>query len=175
MPKSDLKILEAAIKLEEDGRAFYLKASKQAKNIPAKRLLTSLADEELKHIERITEIHDGLIENKNWSDFKKSISKEAKARMRLVFKPLSKSERKRVKADPANLEAIKLAMKKEKLSYNFYNEQEKTTGLPVAKILYARLKKEEEHHYDLLEEAYSLLTDTASWFVKQEGRVMEGG
>lgn len=60
MPKSDLKILETAIKLEEDGRNFYLKASKQAKNLPAKRLLSSLADEELKHIERISEIHEGL-------------------------------------------------------------------------------------------------------------------
>lgn len=172
MPKNDLKILEAAIKLEEDGRAFYLKASKQAKNIPAKRLLASLADEELKHIERITEIHEGLKENKSWADFDKFISRETKAKMRLVF---NKSERKRVKADPVNLEAIKVAMKKEKLSYNFYNEQEKMTGLAVAKIFYARLKKEEEHHYDLLEEAYSFLSDAASWFVKEEGRVMEGG
>ncbi|MFH1778852.1 MAG: ferritin family protein [Candidatus Omnitrophota bacterium] len=175
MPKSDLKILEAAIKLEEDGRAFYLKASKEAKNLPAKRLLSSLADEELKHIERISEIHEGLKGERNWSDFRKPISKLTKASMKLIFKPLSKSERKHLKADPSNLEAIKLAMKKEKSSYDFYNEQAKATNVAIAKIFYNRLKAEEELHYDLLEEAYSFLSDTAGWFVKEEGRVMEGG
>lgn len=176
MPKSqDLKILEAAIKLEEDGRKFYLSASEKAKNIPAKRLLASLADEELKHIERITELHNGLKENKEWADFQKSISKEAKAKMRLIFKPLSQGEQKRIKADPSSLEAIELAMKKERLSYNFYNEQAKATDISIARIFYNRLKAEEEYHYDLLEEAYSYLSDIASWFVKQEGRVMEGG
>lgn len=175
MPKSDLKILEAAIKLEEDGRNFYLKASKQAKNLLAKRLLSSLADEELKHIERISEIHEGLRSKRSWSDFERSVSKQAKASMKLIFKPLSKSERKHLKTDPSNLEAIKLAMKKEKLSFNFYNERAKATGVAIAKIFYNRLKAEEEHHYDLLEEAYSFLSDTAGWFVKEEGRVMEGG
>ncbi len=172
---SDLKILEAAIKLEEDGRKFYLKTSKEAKNVLASRLLASLADEELKHIERITELHDGLKEDKRWADFKKPISKGAKAKMRLVFKPLSATEKVHLKRDPSNLEAIRLAMKKEKLSYNFYNEQAKAIDVPIAKKFYNGLKAEEEHHYDLLEEAYALLSDTASWFVKQEGRVMEGG
>lgn len=175
MPKRDLTILKAAIKMEEDGRKFYIKSSRAAKNLPARRLLTSLADEELKHIERITEIYNGLKENKSWADFEKFISKEAKAKMRLAFRPLSEGESKRIKADPSNLEAIKLAMKKEKLSYDFYNGQAKATGLLIARVFYDRLKEEEEHHYDLLEEAYSLLSDAASWFVKQEGRIMEGG
>jgi len=175
MLKKDLEILEAAIKLEEDGRVFYLKASRQAKNIPAKRLLASLADEELKHIERISEIHEGLRAQKDWSDFKKPISRQAKASMKLIFKSLSKSEGRHLKADPSNLEAIKLAMKKEKLSFNFYDEQAKATRVAIAKIFYNRLKAEEEIHYDLLEEAYSFLSDTAGWFVKEEGRVMEGG
>ena len=42
MPKKDLKILQAAIKMEEDGRKFYLKSAKAAKNAVAKKLLASL-------------------------------------------------------------------------------------------------------------------------------------
>lgn len=175
MPKSDLKILEAAIKLEEGDRKFYLRASKEAKNVPSRKILASLADEELKHIERINEIYDGLKEDKCWTEFKEFILKEAKTKMKLVFKPLSASEKKRLKADPSNLEAIKLAMKKERISYDFYNEQAKVIDIPIAKAFYNRLKTEEEHHYDLLEETYSYLSDAASWFVKEEGRVMEGG
>jgi len=175
MPKKDLKVLEAAIKMEKDGRDFYLKSSKSAKNAVAKRLLASLADEELKHIDRIKEIHEGLKEDKDWADFGKVISKAAKAKLRLVFRPLSGAEKKRLKADPSNLEALKISMKKERDSYDYYDRQSKDAGARIAKVFYDRLKKEEERHYELLEEAYSLLSDPASWFVAKEGRVMEAG
>jgi len=175
MPKKDLRILEAAIKMEQDGRNFYLKSSKSAKNTVAKRLFASLADEELKHIERIKEIYKGLKEDKDWVDFGKTISKTAKAKLRLVFRPLSCAEKKRLKADPSNLEALKISMKKERDSYDYYDRQLKDTGVRIAKVFYERLKKEEERHYELLEEAYSLLSDPASWFVTKEGRVMEAG
>ena len=175
MSKRDLRILEGAIKMEEDGRRFYLKSAKSAKNAVAKKLLSSLADQELLHIERINEIHDGLKGEKDWGDFSRKISATAKKKLALVFRPLSASGKKRLKADPSNLEALKISMGKETKSYDYYDRQSKETEIRIAKIFYDRLKKEEEHHYELLEEAYSLLSDSASWFVKQEGRVMEGG
>jgi len=175
MPKRDLKILQAAIKMEEDGRRFYLKSSKTAKNAVAKKLLVSLADQELTHIERIKEISDGLKGDMDWSDFGRTISKGAKKKLALVFRPLSASEKKKLKADPSNVKAIEIAMGKETKSYDYYDKQSKETGIRIAKVFYDRLKKEEEHHYELLEEAYSLLSDSASWFVKHEGRVMEAG
>ncbi len=175
MPKKDLKILQAAIKMEEDGRKFYLKSSKTAKNAVAKKLLVSLADQELLHIERIKEISYGLKEDLDWNDFAKTITKDAKKKLTLVFRPLSASEKKKLKADPSSLEAITIAMKKETKSYDYYDKQSKVTDIRIAKVFYNRLKKEEEHHYELLEEAYSMLSDSVSWFVKQEGRVMEAG
>ncbi|MDD5073252.1 MAG: ferritin family protein [Candidatus Omnitrophica bacterium] len=175
MPKKDLKILQAAIKMEEDGRKFYLKSSKTAKNPVAKKLLVSLADQELVHIERIKVIEQGLKGEKDWGDFEKTISRDAKKKLVLVFRPLSASEKKKLKADPSNLEAITISMEKETKSYDYYDKQSKETNIRIAKLFFDRLKKEEEHHYELLEEAYSLLSDSASWFVKQEGRVMEAG
>ena len=175
MPKKDLLILQAAIKMEEDGRRFYLKSSKTAKNPVAKKLLVSLADQELIHIERIRVISHGLKGEKDWGDFDKTISGDAKKKLALVFRQLSASEKKKLKADPSNLEAITIAMEKETKSYDYYDKQSKGTNIRIAKIFYDRLKKEEEHHYELLEEAYSLLSDPESWFVKREGRVMEAG
>ena len=175
MPKKDLKILQAAIKMEEDGRKFYLKSSKTAKNAVAKKLLVSLADQELTHIERIEEISQGLKGEKDWGDFAKTISRGAKKKLVLVFRPLSASEKKKLKADPSNLEAITIAMEKETKSYDYYDKQSKETDIRIARVFYDGLKKEEERHYELLEEAYSLLSDSASWFAKREGRVMEGG
>ncbi|MFH0771387.1 MAG: ferritin family protein [Candidatus Omnitrophota bacterium] len=175
MKSRDLKILEAAIEIENDGRNFYLKSAELAKNAFAKKLLISLADEELKHIDRIMEICEGLKEDRDWVDFDKKITKQIKAKLKLIFKPLSSSERKRLKMDPSDLRAFNMAMKKEKASYDFYEKQERTTKIPIAKKFYNRLKIEEERHYELLDEARFYLSDTASWFVKQEGRVVEGG
>ena len=111
----------------------------------------------------------------DWNDLAKTISKDAKKKLALVFRPLSASEKKKLKADPSNLEAITIAMKKETKSYDYYDKQSRETDIRIAKVFYDRLKKEEERHYELLEEAYSLLSDSVSWFVKHEGRVMEAG
>jgi len=65
-------------------------------------------------------------------------------------------------------------MKKETKSYDYYDKQSKEAGVRIAKVFYNTLKKEEERHYELLEEALTMLADSVSWFVKTEGRVMEG-
>jgi rubrerythrin len=174
MPARDVRILESAIKMELDGRKFYLKAAKTAKNAIAKKLLVSLADQELEHIERIKEISEGLKHEKDWVDFQGVINRQAKKKLALVFRHLSKAEIKKLKADPSNIKAIEISMKKETKSYDYYDKQSKETGIRIAKIFYDRLKKEEEHHYELLEEALTMLSDSVSWFVKTEGRVMEG-
>ena len=172
--QKDLKILEGAIKMEEDGRKFYLKASTVAKNEVARKLLVSLAEQELIHIEKIRQIHDGLKAEKDWDDFGRRISSDAKKKLALVFGAVSASQKKNLRADPSNIAAIKIAMKKEANSYDYYDKQSKATDIRIAKVFYDRLKKEEEHHYELLEEAYSLLADTESWYVKTEGWVVEG-
>ncbi len=174
MSKKDVRILESAVRMELDGRKFYLKAAKTAKNLIARKLLESLAEQELAHIDRIKEISEGLKHEEDWADFAGTINSQAKKKLALVFKPLTAAEKKKLKADPSNVKAIELSMKKETDSYDYYDKQSKQTGIRIAKVFYNRLKKEEEHHYELLEEALQLLTDTASWFVKTEGRVMEG-
>jgi rubrerythrin len=174
MPARDIRILESAIKMELDGRKFYLKAAKTAKNAIAKKLLVSLADQELTHIDRIKEISDGLKHEKDWGDFEGAISRQAKKKLALVFRHLTKPEIKKLKADPSNIKAIEISMKKETKSYDYYDKQSKETGIRIAKVFYNSLKREEERHYELLEEALTMLSDSVSWFVKTEGRVMEG-
>ena len=103
MPARDIRILESAVKMELDGRKFYLKASKTAKNVIAKKLLVSLADQELTHIDRIKEISEGLKHEKDWGDFEGTISRQSKKKLSLVFRHLSKTEIRKLKADPSNI------------------------------------------------------------------------
>ena len=47
------EVLEQALKMEEDGRQFYLEGYERVSSPLSKEVLKRLADEELVHIERI--------------------------------------------------------------------------------------------------------------------------
>jgi rubrerythrin len=103
MSKKDVRILESAVRMELDGRKFYLKAAKTAKNLIARKLLESLAEQELAHIDRIKEISEGLKHEEDWAYFAGTINSQAKKKLALVFKPLTAAEKKKLKADPSNV------------------------------------------------------------------------
>jgi len=52
------EVLEQALKMEEDGRQFYLEGYDRVTSPLSKEVLKRLADEELVHIERIKEGYD---------------------------------------------------------------------------------------------------------------------
>jgi hypothetical protein len=52
MEKKTFEALEAAIKFEEDGRTFFLAASKKTEEKFGKSIFSSLADAELDHIHK---------------------------------------------------------------------------------------------------------------------------
>ena len=55
-----LQTLQMAIKMEIDGKEFYLKASQESGNEPGKKLLQSLAVEEDIHRKGFEEIYDAI-------------------------------------------------------------------------------------------------------------------
>jgi rubrerythrin len=68
MEKRTFEPLEAAIKFEEDGRAFFSAAHKKTEAKFGKSIFFSLADAELDHIQRIRMIYDSLSEMGEWPD-----------------------------------------------------------------------------------------------------------
>ena len=60
MKSNDLEAFQAAMKFEEDGRAFFLAASEKTTEKFAKFILLDLAEAELDHIERVKEIYNAL-------------------------------------------------------------------------------------------------------------------
>ena len=61
-----LKALETAIKLEEDGKEFYTKASEKTTQAYPKNLFKSLAEAEDRHILRAKEIYEKIKNDNKW-------------------------------------------------------------------------------------------------------------
>ena len=61
-----MQALQVAIKMEIDGKEFYLKAGQESGNEPGKKLLTSLAAEEDIHRKVFEEIYDAIRRKNTW-------------------------------------------------------------------------------------------------------------
>ena len=53
-----MNVFEHAMKMEEDGRKYYLDQAKQAKSPALRRILAELADDELKHYNLFKKMRD---------------------------------------------------------------------------------------------------------------------
>lgn len=61
-----LEVLREAMNLEKEGIKFYSRASHSAKKEAAKSLFKQLADDELKHLEKLELVYENLSQNEEW-------------------------------------------------------------------------------------------------------------
>ena len=62
MSKSSLEALQEAVRLEKEGREYYLAAAGKAKNEATRKLFEYIAEEEVRHIKVINQIHNRMKE-----------------------------------------------------------------------------------------------------------------
>ncbi|MDD5487037.1 MAG: ferritin family protein, partial [Dehalococcoidales bacterium] len=60
--------LELALKMEADGKKYYLQAAKESSTEAGRKLFASLAEEEDDHARRFVEIYNHLKEKNAWPD-----------------------------------------------------------------------------------------------------------
>ena len=68
MAETRLDVLKQALKMEEDGKAYYEKARKTTKNEMGRKIFESLIKAEESHIKKIKELHASLEETGAWPD-----------------------------------------------------------------------------------------------------------
>lgn len=169
--------VKLAIELEKKGYDFYSKSAADSKNPLLSATLASLAEREFDHIERIRQIQDQLLKDeKQRSDWLKN-----------VFVPPSKNELiesivKRLGSistkagqETDNLTRIyETALEFERNSVALY---EKLAGQQKDKIIkdfFLALVKEENEHFEILDETMKYLNNPGDWFKEQERWIVEG-
>ena len=171
--KSTTQALELALKMEKEGREFYLKAGQKSRNELGQKLFRSLADAELEHMEKIKKIHDAIHGTVSWPEGKTSFAKGKLPYT--VFAEALDNLGQLVKATVDELEALRTGMDMENKSLLFYLDRGGQAASSGEKQFYQALVAEERGHYMLLFDSYEYLLDPQAYFISKERHGEDAG
>lgn len=160
-----------AVKFEESGREFFLKAAEASKNPMAKEIFINLAAEELKHIKRIKDVFDALIKN---GDFPTSLPKSENLPWKNIFKDALNKFKDIVTPKMLELDSIKLGLNFESKGYKMYDELAKNAANSLEKEFFETLRDEEEGHYLAIENLQKFIENPVDWYGELEHHIFEG-
>jgi rubrerythrin len=173
--KIDFKgMLVTALEMEEKGYEFYGTQSAKAKNKIAKDMFSFLADNELYHIESIKKFYEGVKGGKDNIELDLSSEKQKRIKALDVFSNSINELSAKISPDDTDKKACEFAMEFEKSGYDYYKNMLFEAKGEQAKKFLEFLLDEEKRHYEIIEKTYNYLTDSANWFMYEEGSFPQG-
>jgi rubrerythrin len=140
-----LALLQAAMKNELEGEAFYRQAAAESRQTRARSLFEWLAEQEIDHYRRVKLEHDALAAGKGWQDV-------APAEGLTIF-PTGEEQIKKELADvTGEVEAFQMAREFEERSYDVYQQAVDAVADEQGKAVLQQLADEERYHLELVSE-----------------------
>ncbi|MDY6964662.1 MAG: ferritin family protein [Halobacteriota archaeon] len=164
-----LKALETAIKLEEDGKEFYIKASEKSTQPFSKDMFKSLAEAEDNHIQKAKEIYKKLKSDGEWPKLVTSSKDEVEVKS--VFPKDLKMTKEEL---TETTYVLNIGIEMEEKSIKYYDELAEKAVDPFEKRYYIALSREERGHYLDLSDYKEYFSDPAGWFGVREGFRLDG-
>ena len=155
-----MDIYKYAMKMELDGRHFYLDLAEKTNNKGIKNILTMMAESEAKHYNII------LSMQKN-DKTQYSTDTEVLTEVKNIFERM-KEEKKELDVDVSQVEFYKEALEVEIDSEKFYLERADEEKDPHNKQIFLTLAKEEKSHCILLENLVNLVSQPDTWVENPE-------
>lgn len=140
-----MDILEFAMKMEKDGKAFYERQAAATSNPGLKKVLLSLAEEEechYKYFKRLKENPDDVNSSFTGAD---TIGK-----LQNIFEAMA-ADPKALKFGEDELSAWKEALKLEEKSRDLYKDQAAKEHDPKRKSLFMKIAGEEQNHIYMID------------------------
>ncbi len=154
--------LSKALKLEQDGHAFYRQAAERVNDATCKQTFASLAEEEQVHEAMIARQMQALREEGGFVEIPGLAAGEFDLSRRL-FPPTSTEVESRVSNMSTELEALQMALGVEVTSYDFYRQAAQRTEDAEGAAMYRWLAGAELTHFNLLMSNYEAINQHASW------------
>ncbi len=157
-----LSALSRALKLEQEGRAFYLKAAEETLDAKCEETLRSLADDERLHAEMIQrQLHE--IEGGGAYVLLPDLQVEAVDVGQKLFPPEREAIREKIDVDSNILDILHVALENEIKSYDLYCENVSETDDSAGKQMYTWLAQAEMTHFNLLMTNYQSIVSGGGW------------
>ena len=168
-----LEALHTAVKMEIDGKKYYLKVSQESSNELGQKLFQSLATEEDIHRKKFENIYNAIRDKKAWPVIAPHL--DAGKELKTVFSRASEGITPEFEAPASELSAVKAAMEMENKTRDFYENQGHKATYVAEKKFYVALAAEERGHYLALVDYREYLIEPAGWFLKAEHHSLDGG
>ncbi|KPK62210.1 MAG: hypothetical protein AMK73_06530 [Planctomycetes bacterium SM23_32] len=166
--KPELKqALDQARKLEMDGIEFYTQAAEGCGVLSGKRMFESFAADERRHLRIITDLAEGIGVDVAGMPMPRD-------EIRTLFTEATERLGDYVEATSDESDAVRVAMGMEKESYDLYAGQAETADDEAVRQLFERLAREENQHYEMLENTIEYLTSNEEWFLWKEWALIVG-
>jgi rubrerythrin len=168
-----IEVLKTAIDMETDGKECYLEASRESRNAVGKKLLEELALEEDEHRHKFIQIYRAIEERKGWPpiDFQPNRGKKLRESFIKGCEIIGVD----VTAVSSEFDALKIAIDKEKKSYDFYNSQIEKAVYDGERNFYKALAAEEREHELILVDYLEYLSNPVDWFTRTERHSLDAG
>ena len=172
---SPLGILRRAMQIERDGYKFYREAAERAVGERGKSVFLGLADDEETHLRLLLIEYQAVESGQGWIDPTQALKMdldldpanpdlpgEEYPEPSPIFTPA------REQSLEGDVAALEFAMETEQLSYALYKGAAAEQTDPAAKQAYELLAKEENHHYEVLQNSRDYLVDNQTWWDSEE-------
>ena len=160
--KDILEPLQFALKLEHEGKKFFLEAAQRSTGTLPRQTFQFLADEEDKHIAHIEAFYRSLVDSDDAAP--PTVDDTATDGRFSTFYEGLEELKDSISPDGSDIEAYHTAIKFENGAEEFYAEQAAKTDKPHIRTFYNWLIVEEERHAKLLKNCVDFAADPASWF-----------
>ena len=171
MPTEHSKTLDAlqtAIKMEIDGKAFYLKAADSSSNQLGAKLFKTLAKEEDSHRLKFEAIFKAIQAQKDWPEIEFA---HAGDDLTTLFATASR----KVKSSASEIEAVQKAMAMENKTRDFYQARARVASFDAEKNYLVTLAGVEAVHHQVLLDYYEYLKNPVDYFTMKEHHSLDGG
>ncbi len=161
------KLLITAVELEKKGHRYYSEHAREAENPLARRVLDTLAEQELEHIEFLEALVDGepyVTELASSSARDEDIERAA----REVFEKFSQEEIAGWQLDDESV--YERARQMEIMSIRLYSELAEESEDEAEQEFLRQLVKEERRHLESIDNVQYYLQNTGDWLSMQESK-----
>lgn len=162
-----MNVFEYAMKMETDGRNYYLEQAGHINTPQLKRILLQLADDELKHYN----IFKAMAEGRN-AEYKEGEKTTILATVKNVFEQL-KDENKQFSFAADAKKIWQEAQDVEKKSEDFYREKAGELTDDKQKLIMNRIADEEHRHWVTMENVIQFLDRPQNWLEDAEWSNLE--
>jgi rubrerythrin len=156
-----LQALKDAVKMEVEGRQFYLEAAKKVKSAGVREIMEYLAEAEKYHIEKFNEVYRSLEKDPSWTENIAGF-KPPQHEPYVCVMAMTKDEQGTGGDD--DLQALKTGIKMEECSIDYYTKLAKEATNPLARRFFMSVAHEERGHYLTLMDMHNYLTLPEDWF-----------